>query len=167
MTEVKLPSRILSVDDLSANQQFLLAAYRGNTPLIHQLLETNFTEDFDPNCYDDNGFTAIHAASARGFKEIVVALANSERINTNTLDKMARHPIEIAWKSGHKEIVGILYEKLPAKGMELTGGKEREEFIRMLFDSSYDIMGKCIDLTKLKEISVKPIKFDERYSSLT
>ena len=163
MTEVVLPNRILSIDELSANQQFLLAAYRGNTPLIRQLLETNFDEDFDPNCYDDNGFTAIHAAAARGFKEIVLALANSERIKTNVLDKMARHPIEVAWKSGNKEIVGILYEKLPAKGMELTGIKEREEFIRMLFNSSDDIMGKCIDLTRLKEISIKPIKFDERF----
>lgn len=164
MTEVVLPNRVLSVDDLSANQQFLLAAYRGNTPVIHNLLESNFDEDFDPNCYDDNGFAAIHAAAARGFKEIILALTQSERINVNVLDKMARHPIEIAWKSGNKEIVGILYEKLPAKGMELTGSKEKEEFLRMIFNSSDDIMGKCIDLTRLKEISIKPIDFNERLS---
>jgi Ankyrin repeats (3 copies) len=157
MTEVIIPKQILSIKDLTSNQQFLLAAYRGNTPLIHGFLDNNFDEDFDPNCYDDNGFTAIHAASARGFKEIVLALVNSDRINVNILDKMARHPIEIAWKSGYKEIVSILYESLPAKGMELSGVKEKEEFVRMLFGSKDDIMGKTIDLSRLKEMSVKPV----------
>ncbi len=155
MTEITIPRRILSNDDLTSNQRFLVAAYRGATPVVVGMLDNNFDEDFDPNCYDDNGFTAVHAASARGYKEIIIALINSERIRVNVLDKMARHPIEVAWKSGNREIVKILYDCLPSKGMELSGSKEKDEFVRMLFNSKEDIMGKTIDLSRLKEISVQ------------
>lgn len=158
MSEVSLPSRVFDWAELSYNQQFLLAAYRGNTQKIYELLENCFDESFDPNCYDDRGFTALHAASARGYEQIVLALLKSERINNNVLDNMARHPIEVAWKSQNKIIVGLLYENLPINQSRIITEPEKDAFVKMLFTSNDDIMGQCFNLEKLKEMSVKPRK---------
>jgi ankyrin repeat protein len=158
MYEISLPARVVSFDDLSYNQQFLLAAYRGNTPLIVKLLAECHDESFDPNCFDDKGFTALHAAAARGYEHIVIELLKSKRVKNNVLDKMARHPIEVAWKSKNVHIVEILYESLPANTLKMCSNKEKEHFIKMLFTSDQDIMGQCFDLGKLKEISARPRK---------
>lgn len=156
MSEVSLPGRVSDWSDLSYNQQFLLAAFRGNTPLIYELLESCFDEEFDPNCYDENGFTSVHAASACGYEHIVRELVNSPRVNHNVLDKMARHPIEVAWKNRNKNIVEILYENLPANEFRQCSSKEKGAFLDMIFSSDEDIMGRCFNLEKLKEISIKP-----------
>jgi len=156
MAEVSIPNRVVNWEDLSLNQQFLLAAYRGNTKLVYDLINGNNEESFDPNCYDEKGFTALHAASARGYLEIVRVLLSSDRIKINVLDNMARHPIEIAWHSGCKDIVALIYESMPAATSRICVKRQSDNFVKMLFTSSDDIMGKCFDLSKLREISDKP-----------
>lgn len=163
MTEISFPARITSFEELSINQRFLLAAFRGITPIVNEILSMPNSEGFEPNCYDKEGFTALHAAASRGFADMVQMLIDDPRIDKHALDKFGRHAIQLAWTNRNERIVKMLFATLPGNiGTEAPD----EKFINMLFSAKDDVLGDCLDISEIRNMRPKRNKKLE-YSALT
>jgi hypothetical protein len=148
--EVSLPLFVQNIEVLDIHQQFLLAAGRGLLWKINSLIDA---ETLNPDCCDNNGFTALHLAASRGYSDIVKALLDSPRINYNALDKLGRHAIELAWKRNNKTIVELIYKKMRTQIKEPVDEFGLVLFSQMLFSDPHDIFGRIQDLQELKAIS--------------
>ena len=147
--EVKLPSFVKNMKELGIDESFLIAASRGFENRITEILDRRQYPNFNPNIIDERGFTALHLVVMRGFIKIVDILLKDSRVNINALDKLARHPIQLAWISGNINIAAMILNALVERFNFDQSDLATHVFLKMLFSSKTEILGGCQDISIL------------------
>jgi ankyrin repeat protein len=153
--EVLIPKGIIKFETLNLNQKFLVAASRGFTDIISDMLEHEYDHSFDPNCFDEFGFTALHKSCLMGFSEIINILINNNRINLNQLDKLGRHAMQLCLLRGDIENIIKIYIKLPFYQFSSSYHNVAFEYFKNIFCySKQDILGSILNIEKLDNLTI-------------